>query len=137
MRRIAVETRGQRRAGHQRAAHRVPADAAGDKFGGGMQVTADSLGMVTVEEHPLTHDGGQEGHHIDLDLGPPVDEPVLQRHRSHEPTGVPAALDARHVDDHVLLQPVHDHRMTCLVQGDAVALPLHVLVVVGQAVFLD
>ncbi len=115
----------------------MSADAAGNQLGGGVQVCAHALGVVTVEEHPFAHDGGQEGHHIDLDLGPPVDEPVLQRHRGHEPAGVPTALDARHVDDHVLLQSVHDHRMARLVQGDAVALPLHVLVVVGQAVFLD
>ncbi len=93
--------------------------------------------MVTLEEHPLAHDGREEGHHVDLDLGAPVDEPVLQRHRSHEAAGVPPALDGRHVDHHVLLQPVHDHRVAGLVQGDAVAFPLDVLVVVGQAMFFD
>ena len=100
------------------------------------EVAGHAVGVVAVEEHALAGERRQRDHDVDLALGLPRSEPVLERDRRDETTRAAAALDRGDVDRDRAVEAVEGDRVTRLVDRDRVPLTLDVLPVVGYPVRL-
>ena len=102
---------GQPGAGGEVVAHPPDTDHPAADRGGIPEVPGDPHGIVLFEEHPLTRQAGQRHLDVDLELGLPLHEAVLEGDVGDEAAHIAAPFDGGYIDVGMVLEQVRGDRV--------------------------